>query len=373
MPSVDESARPRAAASPSRLAKLLLGRGLVTSDQLAAATRDQRKHGGQLATALVRVGALSEGELTSTLHQVYGLAVIDPSTHEPEPEVLAMVPHSLARKHDVVPVSLAGSTLTIAMVDPANHGALAEIKFATGCDLRIVLASPRGIRRAIDRFYNETAKRYRDALDPAAEGGEATTDEVDLADLERATENRPLVKLVSALLIDAVERRASDIHIEPLETDLRIRFRVDGVLYDIMRPPTQFKNALTSRIKIMASLDIAERRLPQDGAIKFRLPTGKDASFRVSSLPTIHGEKLVLRLLDEASLKLDLSHLGLEAGQLRDFAKAITRSHGLVLITGPTGSGKSTTLYALLAEINDPVTNISTAEDPVELSLQGVN
>ncbi|MGH7896544.1 MAG: type IV-A pilus assembly ATPase PilB, partial [Candidatus Binatia bacterium] len=367
---------PAGPAATSRLGDLLVKRGLITAEQFVEATTYQRKQGGQFTSALLQLGLLSEDSLTNHLHREYRLPVIDPQTVEPSPEVLALIPHTLARKHEALPISCAGSTLTLAVADPSNLVALNEIKFLTGCDVRIVLAPTRAIHKAIDTFYNEAAKRYSDAL-TQLDGDDVqvvkSEVKINLADLQRATEDAPLVKLVSALMIDAVERRASDIHIEPFESDLRIRFRIDGVLYDIMQPPLRFKNALASRIKIMASLDISERRLPQDGAIKIRLPSGKEVSFRVSSMPTINGEKLVLRLMDKSNLQFDLTQLGFERDQLQRFQAAIRRPYGMVLLTGPTGSGKTTTLYSMLTEINKSVRNISTAEDPVELSLHGIN
>jgi type IV pilus assembly protein PilB len=361
----------------SRLGELLVRRSVITAEQLAAAESYLHRHGGQLATTLVRLGFVSDDDLTTYLHKEYRLPVIDPLSVEPLPEVLALIPHLLSKKHDVLPISLTGSTLTLAMADPSNLGALNECKFLTGCDIRIVLAPPRGIQKAIERHYNARAKAYNEALTDldGKRGIEVlrVEDTIDLAALQKATEEAPLVKLVNALMTDAVERRASDIHIEPFENDLRIRFRIDGVLYDIMQPPPRFKAALASRIKIMASLDISERRLPQDGAIKVRLDGGKEVSFRVSSLPTINGEKLVLRLMDKTGLQLDLTKLGFEPRELAHFQTAIQRPHGMVLLTGPTGSGKTTTLYSLLAEINKSVRNIQTAEDPVELNMHGVN
>src|SRR5262245_908391 len=361
----------------SRLGELLVRRSVITLEQLTAANAYHKRNGGQLAATLVKLGFVTDDDLTTHLHKEYRLPVIDPLSVEPLPEVLSLVPHPLARKHEVLPISLTGSTLTLAMADPSNLGALNECKFLTGCDIRIVLAPARGIQKAIERHYQAREKAYNAALADldGKRGLEVVRveDTLDLAALQRATEEAPLVKLVNALMTDAVERRASDIHIEPFENDLRIRFRIDGVLYDIMQPPPRFKAALASRIKIMATLDISERRLPQDGAIKVRLEGNREISFRVSSLPTINGEKLVLRLMDKTGLQLDLTKLGFEPEELKYFQTAIQRPHGMVLLTGPTGSGKTTTLYSLLAEINKSVRNIQTAEDPVELNMHGIN
>jgi type IV pilus assembly protein PilB len=362
-------------AVPSRLGELLVRRAIITADQHAAAVREQQEHGGQFAAALVRLGFISEDDLTRHLHQEYRLPIIDPLAIEPSSAVLSIVPHAFARKHEILPVSLIGSSLTLATADPSNLVALNEIKFLTGCEVRIMLAPSHAIQKAINRFYNDAAKRYTDVLG-RLNGEEIEVlhddDSVDTEALERASEDAPLVQLVDAVMLDAVERRASDIHIEPLDRDIRIRFRIDGILREIMRPPLQFKNALASRIKIMAALDIAERRLPQDGAIKLRLPAGREVHLRVSSLPTIYGEKLVLRILDRSAPKLGLAHLGFEPEQLEQFQAAIRRPYGMVLVTGPTGSGKSTTLYSMLAEFDQSVLNIASAEDPVEIRLHGV-
>ena len=371
----DETTAPKSPPA-SRLGELLLRRGVIRPDALAAAVAHQRKHAGHIASALVHAGAVSEQDLTSCLHREYRLPVIDPLTANPTSELLSLIPDTLARRHEVLPISRTGSVLTLAMSDPSNLEALNECKFLTGCDIRIVLAPPLPIQKAIERHYTQRAKAYSDALNQLDTHGVTVLrkeEPIDLMALQKATEEAPLVRLVDALMTDAVERRASDIHIEPFEHDLRIRFRVDGILYDVMQPPPRFKAALASRVKIMASLDISERRLPQDGSIKVRLQNGQEVSFRVSSLPTINGEKLVLRLMDKTGLRLDMTQLGFEPQELRLFQNAIQRPHGMVLLTGPTGSGKTTTLYSLLSEVNKSVRNISTAEDPVELNLRGIN
>ncbi len=361
----------------SLLGELLLRRSVITSDQLAEATSHQRAHGGQFAASLVRLGIVSEEDLTTYLRKEYRLPVVDPLTLEPTPEVLALVPDKVARKHSVLPVSVSGNTLVLATGDPSNLTALNECKFITGCDIRIVLAPVAAIQKAIDRHYSERAKIYTDVLSKLGEDdakeAQRVADAQEVAALKATAEEAPLVRLVNTLLADAVDRRASDIHIEPCEKDLRIRFRIDGMLYDIMRRPPRVKAALASRVKIMASLDISERRLPQDGAIKMRLDDGREVNFRVSSLPTINGEKLVLRLLDKAGLQLDMTKLGFDERELKLFQSAIARPYGMVLVTGPTGSGKTTTLYSLIGEINKSVRNISTAEDPVELNIDGTN
>jgi len=290
-------------------------------------------------------------------------------------EILNVVPQALVMKHHLIPTNLVRSTLTLAMADPSNLMAINEVKFLTGYDVKVAVAAPAALQQAIERYY-ETGTSYQDVLEQI--GNEdvelvRTEDEVDLKDLESATEEAPVVRLVNAVMTDAIRKRASDIHIEPYEKMLRIRFRVDGVLYEIMQPPLRLKNAITSRIKVMANLDIAERRLPQDGRIKMKLSGNKEMDFRVSVLPTMAGEKVVLRLLDKSNLQLDMTKLGFEENALKHFKEAISKPYGMVLVTGPTGSGKTTTLYSALAELNKVSTNISTAEDPVEFNLVGIN
>ncbi|MGH7818368.1 MAG: GspE/PulE family protein, partial [Candidatus Binatia bacterium] len=315
----------------SRLGEFLVKRAVITPDQLAAATSHQKQHGGALTATLIQLGFVTETDLTTYLHREYRLPVVDPQAIEPTPEALQMIPPSLARKHEMLPISRTGSTLTIAMADPSNLMAISETKFITGCDIRVVLAPTRAIQKALEKFYNRSAQAYEDALGQLrSDGLEIVRDDqaVDLAELQRATEEAPLVKLVNAVMSDAVEKRASDIHIEPYEKDMRIRFRIDGMLYDVMEPPPRFKAALVSRIKIMSTLDIAERRLPQDGALKLRMASGKEVNFRVSVLPTVFGEKIVLRLLDKSNLQLDLAQLGFDGSSLEKFRKAIERPYG---------------------------------------------
>jgi type IV pilus assembly protein PilB len=359
----------------SRLGELLLKRSLITQDQLVSATTDQEQQGGILAAHLVRLGVVNEEQLVSHLEKEYRLPIVDPMSLEVASEVLQLIPVSLAWKHHLLPFNLAGSTLTLAMADPSNLVAINEVKFLTGYDVRVVLAKLSSVRKAIDHFY-EGGSAIQEVLEKIESDDleiVRAEQEVDLKELERATEEAPVVKLVNALLTDAIRKRASDIHIEPFEKMLRVRFRIDGVLYEIMKPPLKLKNPLISRLKIMASLDIAERRLPQDGRIKLRLPGSKEMDFRVSVVPTIFGEKVVLRLLDKSSLQLDMTKLGFEDAALRHFKEAIARPHGMVLVTGPTGSGKTTTLYSALSELNRITDNISTVEDPVEYNLVGIN
>jgi type IV pilus assembly protein PilB len=359
----------------SRLGELLIKRALITQDQLTKATSEQQLQGGILAAHLVRLGFLTEDQLVSYLQKEYRLPIVDPMSLEIDSDILQLTPVSLAAKHHLMPLNIAGSTLTVAMVDPSNLVAINEVKFITGYDVRVVLSKLASLRKALDHFY-EGGSAIRDVLTQIeSEDVEVVREdqEVDLKELERATEEAPVVKLVNALLTDAIRKRASDIHVEPFEKMLRVRFRIDGVLYEIMKPPLKLKNPLLSRLKIMAALDIAERRLPQDGRIKLRLPDAKEMDFRVSVIPTIFGEKIVLRLLDKSSLQLDMTKLGFEETALEDFKESISRPFGMVLVTGPTGSGKTTTLYSALSELNRITDNISTVEDPVEYNLVGIN
>ena len=358
----------------SRLGDLLQRRGDLTAEQLARALEAQREHGGALASHLVKLGLVSEEQLLALMEREYRLPIVDPLSLDIPKEVLNVVPQALVQKHHLIPTSLNRSTLTVAMADPSNLIAINEIKFLTGYDVKIAVAAPAAIQAAIEQYYG--GAHFEEVLTALGnENVEVITDEddVDLQELERATEEAPVVRLVNALLTDAIRKRASDIHIEPYEKMMRVRFRIDGVLYEIMQPPLRLKNAITSRIKVMAQLDIAERRLPQDGRIKMKLGGGKEMDFRVSCLPTMFGEKVVLRLLDKSNLQLDMTRLGFEEQALAWFKEAIYKPYGMVLVTGPTGSGKTTTLYSALAELNKVGTNISTAEDPIEFNLVGIN
>jgi type IV pilus assembly protein PilB len=359
----------------SRLGDLLQRRGDLTAEQLAHALEAQREHSGSLATHLIKLGFISEEDLLAILEREYRLPVVDPASLEIPKDVLGLVPQALVIKHHLIPTSLARNTVTLVMADPSNLVAINEVKFLTGYDVKIAVASPAAIQAALDRHYNSDAN-FDEVL--SALGNEnvevvQSEDDVDLGELEKATEEAPVVKLVNAILTDAIRKRASDIHVEPYEKVLRVRFRVDGMLYEMMQPPLRLKNAITSRLKVMAQLDIAERRLPQDGRIKMKLTGNKEMDFRVSVLPTMFGEKVVLRLLDKSNLQLDMTKLGFEEDALKHFKEAIYKPYGMVLVTGPTGSGKTTTLYSALAELNKVATNISTAEDPIEFNLPGIN
>lgn len=360
----------------TRLGELLIKRGLVSATQLHKAVELEQQEATSLAFALVKLNLLTDAQLTAFLQKEYRLPLVDPAAMEVPQEVLRLIPVSLVMRHTLVPISLSGSTLTLAMCDPSNLVAINEVKFLTGYDVKVAVAATASVMAAIRRFYDE-GSNVEEVLAEVAGQQEVEVvkeeEEVDLKDLERATEDAPVVRLVNAVLMSAIKRQASDIHFEPYEKVFRVRFRVDGVLEEIMKPPLKLKNAITSRIKVMANLDIAERRLPQDGRIKLKLGGGKDMDFRVSVLPTIFGEKIVLRLLDKSSLQLDMTKLGFEEQALQEFKEAIHKPYGMVLVTGPTGSGKTTTLYSALSELNKVTENISTAEDPVEYNLMGIN
>jgi type IV pilus assembly protein PilB len=358
----------------SRIGELLVRTGLITPEQLNHASEGQKANGGFLGSHIVKLGFMSEEDLLQTISQQYGVPIIELSNCQFEPSILQLVPQPLASKHNLVPVVQKDRTLTIAMADPTNIVALNDVKFITGLDIQVVIAPEREVKAAQERAY-EVGVSYENIISEVEDDVEVvdTSDTVDVAELERATEDAPVVKLVNAILTDAIKKNASDIHIEPYEKAFRVRFRIDGVLYEIMKPPPKLKNAITSRIKIMSDMDIAERRLPQDGRIKLKLGQSREMDYRVNVLPTLFGEKVVLRLLDKSNLQLDMTKLGFEEGQLKDFKEAIAKPHGMVLVTGPTGSGKTTTLYSALAELNKNTTNISTAEDPVEFNLAGIN
>jgi type IV pilus assembly protein PilB len=372
---------------PGRLGELLVRENLITLQQLKAAQEEQRKSGGRLGYNLTRLGYIEENELTQFLSKQYGVPAINLSEFEIDAEVIRLVPEDVAEKHQVIPVNRAGASLIVAMADPSNIFAIDDLKFLTGYNIEVVVASDGAIKDAIEKYYRGGGGQggggaQAGELNYDEIMGEFDEDEIDVAgdeenvnviDLERSAEDAPVVKLVNLILIDAIKKGASDIHIEPYEKDLRVRYRIDGVLYEMMKPPVKLKNAITSRIKIMSKLDIAERRLPQDGRIKLKLGKGREMDYRVSCLPCLFGEKIVLRLLDKGNLQLDMTKLGFEPAPLKDFKNAINRPYGMCLVTGPTGSGKTTTLYSALSELNKSTVNISTAEDPVEYNLHGIN
>ena len=362
----------------SRLGELLVGNNLITKDQLKQALAEQKAAGGQLrlGSILIRDSLITEADLTSFLSKQYGVPTINLADYDVDAQVIKIIPAEIAHKYQIVPVNRAGSTLIIAMSDPSNIFAIDDIKFMTGYNVEVVVVAESSIKTAIDKLYDQSASladvmNDLDNMEDFEVLGEEA--DVDLGSLERATEDAPVVKLVNLILTDAIKKKASDIHVEPYERSFRVRYRIDGILYEVMKPPLKLKNAITSRIKIMSELDIAERRLPQDGRIKIKLGGGKDMDFRVSVLPTLFGEKIVMRLLDKSNLQLDMTKLGYEPDALASFQKEIHKPFGMVLVTGPTGSGKTVSLYSALSELNKVTENISTAEDPVEFNFAGIN
>ncbi len=406
---------------PVRLGELLLKENMVSPQQLQDALNHQKMSGGKLGKAFVSLGFVKDQEITSLLSRQYGVPSINLDHFEVDPAIIKIIPAETSRKYQVLPLSRSGATLTIAMADPTNVFAMDDIKFMTGYNVEPVVASETTLEEAIDHYYGST-RSLELRKDPAAGGlaptggdslkevmdGPALTvddmagigglseidldsladteadietvrqeeDEIDLGALSASADAAPVVKLTNVLLVDSLKRGASDIHIEPYEKEFRVRFRIDGILYNVMALPMKLKDPLTSRVKIMAKLDIAEKRLPQDGRIKIKMKVenrSRDLDFRVSCLPTLWGEKIVMRLLDKSTLMLDMPKLGFEQDSLAKFKTAIAKPYGIVLVTGPTGSGKTNTLYSAIAALNKPDTNIMTAEDPVEFNLPGIN
>jgi len=352
----------------------LLEAKLIPPDALQKAQQQIKTGGGSLTQALVKLGAITEDNLAKFLADLYSVPAVDLGNFVPDPSVTKLIPGDVANKFQIVPLSRSGRRLTVAMANPSNIFAIDDIKFITGFEVQPVVAPEGAIKKAIDKAYDSVAsfenvmKGMEDDIEVIEDQEDETPDVTLIGEAEQA----PVVKLVNSLITDAVRKGASDIHIEPYEKSLRVRFRIDGTLYEMMAPPFRMKAAITSRLKIMAELDIAERRVPQDGRIKLRL-LGRTIDLRVSSLPTIYGEKVVMRILDKGNLNIDLNKLGFQEQALKDFTYAIAQPYGMVLVTGPTGSGKTTTLYSALSKINMPETNIMTAEDPVEYNLEGIN
>jgi len=353
--------------------KLLEAR-LITPEALQKAQQQVKTGGGNLSAALLKVGALGESDLNKFLGNLYGVPCVDLSNFIPDPTVVKLIPSDVANKFQVVPVSKTGRKLQVAMANPSNIFAIDDIKFITGCEVQPMVAPEAAIKKAIDKAYDHAAsfENVMKGMEDEIEVIEDTVDDGPDPTLLGEADQAPVVKLVNSLISDAVRKGASDIHIEPYERSLRVRFRIDGTLYEMMSPPFRMKPAIISRLKIMAELDIAERRVPQDGRIKLRL-LGRTIDLRVSSLPTIFGEKVVMRILDKGNLNIDLNKLGFQEQALNDFTRAIAMPYGMVLVTGPTGSGKTTTLYSALSKINTSEVNIMTAEDPVEYNLEGIN
>jgi type IV pilus assembly protein PilB len=404
----------------AKLGEILVRENLLSAQQLRDALDYQREHGGRLGFNLVKLGLVSDDMITAVLSRQYGVPSVNLELFDIDDTVIRLIPHEVAQKYSVLPLSRVGATLTLAMVDPTNVFAMDDIKFMTGLNIEPVVVSEASVQDAISKYYDHSREielagmvsdvsfdgmlvgqngngnsnghglnagiTHDDLVSlgqfefdvEGAEGLEVIEDneEIDLSTLSRMSEDAPVVRLVNVLMVDALRRGASDIHIEPYEKELRIRFRIDGVLYDIMHPPLKMRDALISRLKIMSKLDISEKRLPQDGRIKIKVKVdarSRELDFRVSTLPTLFGEKVVLRLLDKENLMLDMTKLGFEPESLVKFQRNITRPYGMVLVTGPTGSGKTNTLYSALQALNTSETNIMTAEDPVEFNLPGVN
>jgi type IV pilus assembly protein PilB len=398
---------------PVRIGELLLKEKRLTPAQLQEALNYQKTNGGKLGYNLVKLGFVKDEEITALLSKQYGVPSINLTQFEIDPAIVKLIPAETAQKYQIVPLSRSGATLTIAMTDPTNVFAMDDIKFMTGYNVEPVVASETAVSDAIHRYFplapasapvQKKEKKEKKIAAPQQEANlnnaatldmvtraleeSATIDDddvelleeieqIDVSSLEKQGGEAPVIRLVNLMLMSAIQKGASDIHIEPYEKEFRVRFRIDGILYNVMAPPMKFRDAITSRIKIMAKLDIAEKRLPQDGRIKIRFADGdggtKEIDFRVSCLPTLFGEKIVLRLLDKDKLMLDMTKLGFETDSLKKLETAISKPWGMVLVTGPTGSGKTNTLYSSIAKINTAETNIMTAEDPVEFNLVGVN
>jgi len=393
----------------AKLGEILVRENLISPQHLREALDYQREHGGRLGFNLVKLGLVSDDMITAVLSRQYGIPSVNLDLFHIEENVLRLIPQEVAQKHSVLPLSRVGATLTLAMVDPTNVFAMDDVKFMTGLNVEPVVVAEASIQEAISKYYGSGKEIELSSLSDevvyegagksgnggithadlvsldtidfdatASEDVEVLEDneEIDLTTLSRMSEDAPVVRLVNVLLVDALRRGASDIHVEPYEKELRIRFRIDGVLYDIMHPPLKLRDALISRVKIMSKLDISEKRLPQDGRIKIKVKVdarSRELDFRVSTLPTLFGEKVVLRLLDKENLMLDMTKLGFESDSLTKFQRNIAKPYGMVLVTGPTGSGKTNTLYSALQSLNTIETNIMTAEDPVEFNLVGVN
>ncbi len=364
-----------AAAGPDRLGDILIKEGLITREQLHQALAEQRASKHRLGYVLVKLGLVQELEITKLLARQYRMPAVDLSRFDVDPKLVKLIPADLASKHVVLPLKREGRTLTIAMADPTDHGLLEDLKFITRYDLFPVIAGEYTLRALIERHYESSDQQLQsilkdmEGLDGDVEVVEEQEDDAGAANVDDA----PVVKLINGLLTDAVKRGASDIHIEPFEHEIRVRYRIDGALLEVMKPPLKMKAALTSRVKILSQLNIAERRVPQDGRLKLKMGGARVIDFRVSTLPVLFGEKIVLRILDKGNLTLDLTKFGFEVKAEQDLMRAILNPYGMVLVTGPTGSGKTTTLYSCLQRINTIDTNIMTAEDPVEYNLMGIN
>ncbi len=358
-----------------RIGEMLLRAGMIDEEQLEKSLEYQRQNEGRVYSALVKLDFLSEEDLVEFLSRQLGLPTVSLEEIDIDPDAVKLIGSDIAQKYLVIPYSRVDSTLHVAMADPTDLNAIDDIKFMTDLVVEVSIATESEIRKALDSLYDAGGEMDEMLEEFEDDDMEAIGDVSDFegADLAKAAEEAPVIKLVNFILKEAIQKKASDIHIEPYEKVFRVRLRIDGVLYELMKPPMKLKNAVTSRLKIMSRLDIAERRLPQDGRIKLKLGKGRDMDFRVSVLPTLFGEKIVMRLLDKSNLQLDMTKLGFEERPLKQFKDAIYKPFGMILVTGPTGSGKTTTLYSALSELNSPDVNLSTAEDPVEFNLHGIN
>lgn len=361
-----------------RIGEMLLAAKLITEDQLKKALEVQQKERGNLGSNLIKLGYINEEKLTSFLSKQYGIPAINLLDYEIDPSVIKLIPSEVVRKYQVIPVMKTGAIVTIAMADPSNVFAVDDIRFMIGYNVETVIATESALKIAINKYYNQTDAVQtvidsfnKDVFKISVEE-EEEEEQVDIGELRKDIEKAPVVKLVNFILTDAISKGASDVHIEAYEKIFRVRYRIDGILYEIMQLPMRHRAALISRLKIMAELDIAERRLPQDGRIKLKIK-GRDIDLRVSILPTMFGQKIVTRILDKGSFMLDITKLGFESKALKDFQEAISAPYGMILVTGPTGSGKTTTLYTALNSLNSVGVNIITAEDPIEYNFMGIN
>ncbi len=364
------------------LGEMLVRERLISLAQLEDASEEVRRSGESLSSALARLGHIDETKMVDFLSRHYGVPSIDLEHLDIAPDVIKLIPPEVCERHGLIPIDVQGSSIIVAMTDPSNIYAMDDIKFLTGFNVEALVATELAIKAALAKYHKteeaDPMAAYDDVMSNIGDlefgdGDDAASRAINVEDLEKQAELAPVVRLVNLILVDAIKRMASDIHVEPYEKEFRVRYRVDGVLYEIMKPPMKLRNAIVSRLKIMASLDIAERRLPQDGRIKLVLGKQKEVDFRVSVLPCLFGEKVVMRLLDKSNLKLDMTKLGFEPEPLKLFKDAVHSPWGMCLVTGPTGSGKTTTLYSAIWELNKSTENISTAEDPVEFNLSGIN
>ncbi len=363
-----------AATASKRLGELLIREGLITKEQLQQALSEQRSSGMRLGYTLVKSGFIEETEITKMLARQFRMPAVDLTRFEVDTRIIKLIPSEVALKHNVLPLKREGRTLTVAMADPTNVAVMDDLKFITRCDIFPVIAGEYTLRTAIERYYEQTDAQLQNLLKDIEEEEDLEVIEEDEDDEGpvQLGDDAPVVKLINGILTDAVRRGASDIHIEPFETELRVRYRIDGSLLEVMKPPLKLRAALTSRVKIMSNLNIAERRVSQDGRIKLKMGR-RVIDFRVSTLPVLYGEKIVLRILDKGNLTFDLTKFGFEPKAEEDLMRAVLNPYGMVLVTGPTGSGKTTTLYSALSRINNEDVNIMTAEDPIEYNIHGIN